>query len=289
MARFNRIRLVHVTSLSAEHLDRLRSLSKHDIEILRDLPTNSRQLSDFMDDTDAVLVSTRVAVDAESIAESESLKYIGVYGTHLGLIDRAAAARRNITVTNVDGYCNRETAEFTMDQLGKRFEKHPPPSKRNTVFGIVGLGRVGKELAGLAGQAGYSVLYTSRTRKPELESERLQYAQIGELLKRSDVISLQVPPGCMVLRREEFDLMGGEKILINTSRDVVTDPQALEKWLKNPSHTLILDSVAGRYLPNVHGLGNVVIAKESAWLKESSKKRLGDLLIRNMETYLSSS
>jgi len=47
-----------------------------------------------------------------------------------------------------------------------------------------------------------------------------------------------------------------------------------------------MDAVAGRYYPNVHTKENAVISIEPAWLKDSSKRRLGDILIGNMEEYL---
>jgi lactate dehydrogenase-like 2-hydroxyacid dehydrogenase len=285
MNKFKKIRLVHVTSLSVQNLEIIQTLSEQKIEILEDLPSNPHELLKFIGNADALLVSTRVIVNASVIQESPKLKYIGIYGTYRGGVDENEAHIKQIKVTNIEKYCEEETAQFCIDELEKWFRGHPE-QPRKKIFGIIGMGKIGKQLAKFAVSTGYSVIYSSRNRVPEMESAKIEYVDLNTLLIKSDIISLQVPVGCKVLAAREFELMPTGKILINTARDQVMDPDAFHRWLLNESNIAIMDSVGAQYFPSVQGLNNVVSAGKPAWLQESSKKRLGEIFIENMVSYL---
>jgi glyoxylate reductase len=105
------------------------------------------------------------------------------------------------------------------------------------ILGIIGLGRIGTLVAKRALGFDMKVLYNSANRKPDMEKELgIQYAEVDEILKESDFISLHVPltPQTKgLIGKRELDIMKPSVILINTSRGEVVDEPALINALKN--------------------------------------------------------
>lgn len=103
---------------------------------------------------------------------------------------------------------------------------------------IVGLGRIGTEVARRARGFQMRVLYHSRTRREEVEKELgVEYiAELPEMLSGSDFISLHVPlteDTRKMIGPAEFAMMRPTAILVNTSRGHVVDQQALYEALKS--------------------------------------------------------
>lgn len=107
-------------------------------------------------------------------------------------------------------------------------------------MGIVGFGRIGKQVARLACAFGMSVLAYCRN-PDQNEAERLgvKLVELEELLRNSDIVTLHVPlteETRGLIGEREFSLMKGAPLLINTARGPVVDKNALITALKN--HTI---------------------------------------------------
>ena len=104
-------------------------------------------------------------------------------------------------------------------------------------LGIFGLGRIGKGVAARAKAFGMNVIYNSRTKLEDaLEKELgVKYVEFDELLKQSDVISLN-PSYSKELHHlfneEAFKKMKPSAYLVNTSRGPIIDEKALSKALE---------------------------------------------------------
>ncbi|MDN5842746.1 MAG: D-glycerate dehydrogenase [Alcaligenaceae bacterium] len=163
----------------------------------------------------------------------------GVIGTHapgqmnetvadlvFGLM--IATARR---FTELDRYTRSgkwahgdDTPQFGLDVFGKR-------------LGIIGLGQLGETVAKRARCFNMDVMYTSRTRKPELE-ERLAitYTSMEMLLTAADFIVLLVPLNrhtYHLIGKGEFKLMKDTAVFINASRGSTVDEKALINALES--------------------------------------------------------
>ena len=109
----------------------------------------------------------------------------------------------------------------------------------HATLGIIGLGRIGTEVAKRARGFDMKILYYSRTRKtPEEEKTMgLEYVdRMPELLSRSDFVSVHVPLNQEtrhLFGAKEFALMKPTAIYINASRGPVTDQKALYEALKS--------------------------------------------------------
>ncbi|MDH3712102.1 MAG: NAD(P)-binding domain-containing protein, partial [Cyclobacteriaceae bacterium] len=98
--------------------------------------------------------------------------------------------------------------------------------------GIIGMGRIGKELAKRAFACGMKVQYHNRNPLSDeiADAYHASYVSIEDLLKSSDVISIHAPltPSTKHLINEErLVLMKSSAFLVNTARGGVIDQKAL--------------------------------------------------------------
>ncbi|MFC4297285.1 2-hydroxyacid dehydrogenase [Castellaniella hirudinis] len=116
-----------------------------------------------------------------------------------------------------------DTPLFGLDVFGKK-------------LGIIGLGQLGETVAKRAGCFNMDVVYSSRTRKPEVENRlSIAHASLDELLATSDFIVLLVPLNqqtSRMLGKREFGLMKKTAVFINASRGGTIDEQALIEVLE---------------------------------------------------------
>jgi phosphoglycerate dehydrogenase-like enzyme len=105
-------------------------------------------------------------------------------------------------------------------------------------LGIVGLGEIGRELAARAGAFGMDILYTQRRHLPPEEERRygVVYSTLGELLARSDYVSLHLPGNPTtqgIIGARELHTMKPGACLINIARADLVDRAALLDALRN--------------------------------------------------------
>ncbi|HLZ07854.1 MAG TPA: C-terminal binding protein [Chloroflexota bacterium] len=203
----------------------------------------------FAGDASAIIVQY-APVTARVIGQLRRCRVITRYGIGVDNVDVEAATRAGIWVTNVPGFCAAELAEHTMAMLLSLTRRFPRldksvraggwetigvmrPTRRLTALtlGLIGFGRVGREVARLAQAFGMAVLATApRTTHEEMARHEVTGVGLEELLVRSDVVSLHLP--LTVASRHLIDtkrlrLMKPTGILINTSRGPIVDESAL--------------------------------------------------------------
>jgi len=105
----------------------------------------------------------------------------------------------------------------------------------DATLGIVGMGRIGAEMAKRARGFSMRILYYDPLRRPELEAELgLEFVSLERLLEEADFITLHCPldeKTRHLIGREELSRMKRTAILINTSRGPVVDQKALYEAL----------------------------------------------------------
>lgn len=108
---------------------------------------------------------------------------------------------------------------------------HDPQGK---VLGILGMGGIGRNLSKKAKAFGMSTIYHNRRKLDDKSAAGAEYVSFEELLKRSDVLSLNLPLSPKtrhIISTEQFKLMKPTAIVINTARGAVMDEAALVKAL----------------------------------------------------------
>lgn len=200
-----------------------------------------------------VAVTTSVAgAGAADFARLPNLRLLACNGVGLDRIDLAAAKDAGVRVVNTPGVLTEDTADFAIGLIyavcrriveadrfvrtGGWLKGRMPPSRRvgSLVVGIVGLGRIGSEVARRAAALGMAVLYTGRRAKPDAP-----YAYVPDLIDlatRVDVLVLTCPGGPDtegVVNRDVLAALGRDGYLINIARASVVDEQALVDALEN--------------------------------------------------------
>lgn len=216
-------------------------------------------LKEKVKNVDAALIPLSEKWDKEIIDSAKNLKIIANFGAGYDNIDIEAASVKGIIVTNAPAKgSTNATAEIATglivdimrgitrgeEALRKgEFKGWKPtfglgPVLYGKTLGIFGLGRIGKGVAARAKAFGMNVIYNSRTKLDDaLEKELgVKYVEFDELLKTSDVISLN-PSYSKELHHlfneEAFKKMKPSAYLVNTSRGPIIDEKALSKALEN--------------------------------------------------------
>ncbi len=248
-------------------------------------------------------------VDREIIERSPDLKIIANNAVGFDKIDLQAAKEHGIVVTNTPGVLNQSVAEHTFSlimTITKRIveghnaiikTKLTSPNKlvfgielKNKTLGIIGLGRIGREVARIASKGfGMQVLYHSSHRDIQIERETVaKYTSKEKLLKNSDFVSLHVPltPDThYLIGTKELQLMQKSAYLINTSRGPVVDEKALVAALKKKliaGAALDVFEFEPKLSPGLTKLSNVVLTPHIASATIDARTAMAKLAIDNI-------
>lgn len=203
-------------------------------------------------EADAILIN-KVLITREMMQQLPQLRYIGILATGFNYVDVVAAHELGIVVTNVPAYSTPSVAQlawahllniccmpqhYTDEVRGGLWGRCPDFSFTNTslielagkTMGIVGFGQIGSAVARIARAMDMPVLaYTSKPQE-QLPQGVTRARDLEQVFAECDVVSLHCPltpeTRCLV-NRERLALMKPTAILINTSRGMLVDEQAL--------------------------------------------------------------
>ncbi|MGH2353916.1 MAG: 2-hydroxyacid dehydrogenase [Chloroflexota bacterium] len=203
---------------------------------------------------DFVVVAT-TRIDAEVLRAAPRLKHVQHQGVGYDNVDVAACRAVGVSVALTPEGTTIGVAEHTVLlilALYKRLREAesalraggwPVWELRSRSFelagktlGLVGFGRIGREVAKRAVAFDATVLYYDPARAPADAEEalRVAYAPLDDLLRRSDVVSLHLPLSEAtrgVIGERELNLMPPHAVLINTARGPLVDEAALVRAL----------------------------------------------------------
>ncbi|HMB71515.1 MAG TPA: hydroxyacid dehydrogenase [bacterium] len=204
-----------------------------------------------VENADVLIVRSSTKVTAEVIAAAKRLKVIGRAGIGVDNIDMEAASERDIRVVNTPGATTTSVAELTLgsmlslarwlhagDASVRRGEwdrsSFQGMELRGKLLGLVGFGRIGREVAKLAQAFGMRVTATD----PYISASQaggFQLQSLEDVLKRSDFVSLHLPlddESRGLLSRERLELMKRGAFLLNLGRGGLVDEEALADLLE---------------------------------------------------------
>jgi len=235
-------------TISASGLEILES--KYQVDYRPGLPP--QELLDTVGDYEALLVRSGTKVTAEVIKAAKKLKVIGRAGAGVDNIDVEKATDRGIVVINTPGANTVSTAEHAIAMLAALARNIPVAhfayksgvSKRekfigvelfHKTLGIVGLGRIGSEVARRARAMGMRLMACD----PYISSERaeklgVELTGLDQLLKSADFITFHLPlmPATRhMLGEKELAVMKDGVRVINCARGGLIDEGALYRAL----------------------------------------------------------
>lgn len=253
-------------ALIAEHLEpTCRDWLAARAEVRGPESSDEGQFASFLLDAEALVVRTYTRVDDALLDRAPSLRVVGRAGVGIDNIDVAACRARGVEVVHTPMANASAVAElvfaFLLDAvrprvfLDKALDREAWKSLRaelvgtrqleGMTVGVLGLGRVGGQLARRAQAFGMRVLYSDLREIPESERWGGAPVSLEELLGESEAISIHIDEREQnrgLLGTTELSRLRRDAILINTSRGFVLDPAALADFLgSNPSACAILD------------------------------------------------
>ena len=182
-----------------------------------------------------------------------NLKVVSRTGVGYDEIDVEAATEHGVAVCNVPGYGTEVVSDhaitLTLSVLRRINEldadmrrgvwdyarTRPLGQCRGRVFGVVGMGEIGRAAAKKAAGLGFEVVCWSRSLKPGRRTpEGYPVLRLEELLQTADVVSLHTaltPETHHLINAERLALMKPDAVLVNTARGAVVDTLALAQAL----------------------------------------------------------
>ena len=179
-------------------------------------------------DADVLVIRTRTRCDA-GLLEGSSVRMIATATIGVDHIDLDYCASRGIRVHNAEGCNAGGVMQYVFSALyGVASRKSIKLD--DAVFGIIGVGHVGKKVAELAEYLGFKVLLCD---PPRAEKEGYEgFCELEYLLANSDVVTLHVPldeTTCGMADEDFFSIMKPGSIFINAARGEIMDEKALKQ------------------------------------------------------------
>ena len=268
-------------------------------------------------DADIVLTN-KVVLDREKIAQLPHLKYIGVLATGYNVVDIEAANERGIIVTNVPAYSTESVAQMVFAHLltvTNRTEHYaiqnrngrwsdnpdfcywdfPLMELAGKTFGIVGLGNIGRRVAEIALAFGMKVKAMTSKSQDQLPAG-IEKAELKELLAASDVLSLHCPltdKTHHLINADTLRQMKPTAILINTGRGPLIDDQAVAYALQKGRLCAFCADVLTTEPPSsdnpLLSQPNAFITPHIAWASTEARSRLIQIATANVRAFLNRS
>ena len=221
--------------------------ARADIAILRERLDSPEKIARALKEMDALLLMReRTFFIDNEYRLLPNLKFISQTGRTSRHLDLPSATRHGIAVAGTPADNGTSTKELTValilalmrkiPEVDRRMreESWPPVAGRlleGKTVGVLGLGRIGKEVARVMKVLNTRVLGYSRTLTPAIASEvGAEYAPMETLLKESDIVTLHVQLTTNtrgMIGAKEFDMMKPGALLVNTSRGPLVNESAL--------------------------------------------------------------
>ena len=229
--------------ISEEGIDILRSQAQVDIKV----GLKPEEIIAAIGDYEALVVRSQTEVTAKVIEAGKKLQVIARAGVGIDNIDVEEATRRGILVVNSPEGNIVSTAEHTIAMLLALARQIPRANSqlqagvwnrqlkgleiRHKTLGIIGLGRVGTEVAQLAKGLHMNVIaYDPMVSETRAERLGVQLVEMETLLATSDFITLHVPLNSStrgLIGRSQLKLVKPTAILVNCARGGIVDEKAL--------------------------------------------------------------
>jgi lactate dehydrogenase-like 2-hydroxyacid dehydrogenase len=246
-------------------------------------------------------------VGPELMDKLPKLEIIANFGVGYDSIDAKAAKQRNIRVTNTPNVLNDAMAEITiglMISLARRLPQgdqyvrqgkwpagaFPLQSELNgKTLGILGLGRIGKEIATRATAMRMRVIYHGRHK--QADEPYVYYDKLADMARDADWLVLIAPGGKStdkIVSREVLEALGPEGYLVNMGRGTLVDEPVLVELLQSGGLKGAALDVFEKE-PNVpealFALDNVVLSPHQGSATHQTRNKMGALVIENLEAH----
>ncbi|HEX6121881.1 MAG TPA: D-glycerate dehydrogenase [Ktedonobacterales bacterium] len=249
-------------------------------------------------------------VDGALLDACPKLRVVSNYAVGFDNLNVPEATARGVVVGNTPGVLTETTADFAFALLMAAARRIPEgvdyvragkwrtwgpmllmgPDIHHSTLGLVGLGRIGAEMAKRAKGFDMRVLYSDVVRNEALEASLgLEYAPLERVLAQADFVSIHTPltpETHHLMNRERLAQMKPTAILINTARGPVVDPDALLEALRAGTiGGAALDVTEPEPLPADHPLvvqPNCLVVPHIASASAATRGKMAEICARNL-------
>lgn len=264
-----------------------------------------------------IILANKAPLNESTLKDAPNVKLICLLATGFDNVDLAYCKSRGIKVTNVINYCTSTVAQHTLLlalALSERIAFYDDYVKSGAysaqdrfsnfdrtfydlegkTWGIIGMGTIGRRVAGLAQAFGCRVIFYSASGKSTCtDYERVEF---DTLLQESDILSLHCPLSDRtrgLINKDALSKMKETAILVNVARGPVVDTQALYD-------ALVADQIAGagldvleqepmakdNPLAQIKDSTKLIITPHMAWASLESRTHLVEEVAKNIEAFL---
>jgi lactate dehydrogenase-like 2-hydroxyacid dehydrogenase len=247
--RIMRPKVVVQFPIAQEALDLLQKVATVEMMSADWLEHSDQSLTAAAQTADALIGS--VKIDEVFLRKAPKLKIAAFFGVgYQDRFDIEACTKRKVYVTYTPGALSDAVADLTLGLIlccarripladayvrshSWRSGKTLPlgTGLKGKTLGILGLGRIGFEVAQRAKAFGMNIIYNDVVRNTKGEAEDLvRYVGFEEVLKASDFLTIHIPlnpDNAKKIGKKELKLMRKTAYLINTARGGIVDEQAL--------------------------------------------------------------
>lgn len=209
--------------------------------------TPQEEVANVIKDTDVIIVN-KLKLNESNLKYAKNLKLICITATGYDNIDIDYCKANKIAVCNVVGYSSHNVAQLTVamalnltmklsDFTGYvndgSYTKSGVANKltpvyhemQGKVWGVVGLGAIGRQVANVASALGCKVIAFKRT-----PDDTIPCCSLSQIFQEADIISVHLPLSEEtkgIIDKKMIDLMKKDAVLINVARGAITDEEAL--------------------------------------------------------------
>ncbi|MEO5806675.1 2-hydroxyacid dehydrogenase [Devosia sp.] len=247
------------------------------------------------------------SMQADLMDKLPKLEIIANFGVGYDSIDTAAAKARNIRVTNTPNVLNDAVAELTIGLMialarripqGDQFVRQGKwPGAQFGLFteltgktvGILGLGRIGKEIAVRAQAMKMRVVYYGRKR--QVREPFIYYSDLTEMARDSDWLVIIAPGGAGtdgIVSRQVLEALGPRGMLVNVARGTLIDEPAMVEMLASGAlggAALDVFEKEPQVPAGLLGLDNVVLSPHQGSATNQTRDAMGALVVANLDAH----
>ena len=263
-----------------------------------------------------IIITNKVQISAEVIANLPKLKLIQLTATGMNNVDQEACAAHNVTLYNVAGYAVKSVPEHTfmlmLNAMRAGLHYHnkvidgtwvengnfclldiPLIDLEDKTLGIIGIGTIGKRVTDIARAFGMTVLWAEHQGRTPRNND---YTAFDEVLACADVISLHCPLNDAtknLINKDTLAKMTKKPLLINVARGGIVDSQALtdaihsEQILGYGSDVFEQEPIAeDDPLLSLGEHPRVIFSPHNAWGSKSAQETLWKMLSKQVSDFI---
>ncbi|MCR5666708.1 MAG: D-2-hydroxyacid dehydrogenase [Eubacterium sp.] len=274
------------------------------------------EIGDKIDNADVIVVN-KMPMNEKTLDRAKQVKLICVTATGTNNLDKAYLEKRKIAWRNAEGYSTESVAQHTFAMLFYLLEKlsyydsyvksgdyiksssfthmgRPFYQLSGMTWGVIGLGQIGRRVAGLAKAFGCKVLYYSTSgAHDDPDYTRVSFE---ELLKTSDIVSVHAPLNehtDSLMNKAAFSKMKESAIFINVGRGPIVVEEDLADALKSQEIAAAgLDVLceepmsADSPFTDIMDSTRLIITPHIAWAAGDARYRLVQIIYEEMKEFI---